>query len=797
MQKFCITENKKSNIIVICSVKNVSERLKKYFSNNNCKITVLTSNLNKVPEKVKEIKPDVIIVGTKIYKRGKKTFFSKIIKNKNVPLIVINEAELDLNKLSADYFPNTCIAYPKDKNSLVSIVNFARNCRKHEMQLSQDCRWLSQALANIGDGAIIVDATGKVIFINDVARKLIGRPKSKSIGRNVNDVFKIVDDTSFKSLQNPVFKSINMRKMVRAPLDIFLLSAGEKKISIGARATPILDINNKAGGAVLIFWDVTKNLKAKKALEISEENYRTLVESANSIILRTGFYGDITFVNKFAQKFMGYNEKEFLSKNINDLFRLEKENIKGKKDSSLKIICKPKQYSTFELEGLKKSGENVWISWTCKSMLANENRTEMLWVGNDITGLKKAQTELEKAHGELEERVLERTSQLAQTNKVLKEEISYRKKTQNELSKAYSQLKTTHEQLIQSEKMAALGRFSSGIAHEIKNPLGIIMSGVEFVMIKDIVPVEFCSSEFKKGGSHKLLKTILKDGYVELDAKKSAISSINSILLMPNFYEVWHKKFKGRKLILKLKSLVENTSEARTKKFETLFKTSQINLKFLNRSLLEFSYPEICPEFKNSDILFSINKVKEASLRADVIVKNLLKFARPSDVTMVTIRVEEIIEQSIEQIPLEGKTHVNFKTDYAKDLFIRIDRNKLMQVLINIIVNAAQSIDRKTGGTIKVRTYEATIKDVSFGSPLCIIEVKDNGVGIDKENMEHIFEPFFTTKSVTKDMENVQGTGLGLSVSKGIVNNLNGELFITSSKGKGTTVKIALPLKSL
>ena len=108
------------------------------------------------------------------------------------------------------------------------------------------------------------------------------------------------------------------------------------------------------------------------------------------------------------------------------------------------------------------------------------------------------------------------------------------------------------------------------------------------------------------------------------------------------------------------------------------------------------------------------------------------------------------------------------------------DTQQLGHVFMNIIINAAQAMDGN--GMITITTGESATKE------RVIIEIVDTGPGISAENLAHIFEPFFTTK------EEGQGTGLGLSVVYGIVENHGGTITARSIPGRGSTFTISKPL---
>jgi signal transduction histidine kinase len=107
--------------------------------------------------------------------------------------------------------------------------------------------------------------------------------------------------------------------------------------------------------------------------------------------------------------------------------------------------------------------------------------------------------------------------------------------------------------------------------------------------------------------------------------------------------------------------------------------------------------------------------------------------------------------------------------------------DQLQQVFMNLISNAAQAMEAKTGGVLRIAT------GVSPGGAAVVVKVTDSGVGIAKEDMSKLFEPFFTTRKL-------KGVGLGLSVVYGIVQDHGGSIYVRSNVGEGATFRVKLPL---
>ena len=146
--------------------------------------------------------------------------------------------------------------------------------------------------------------------------------------------------------------------------------------------------------------------------------------------------------------------------------------------------------------------------------------------------------------------------------------------------------------------------------------------------------------------------------------------------------------------------------------------------------------------------------------------------------TPVNKILDEIIAQMGHQIPLTG---ISVEKRYTKgELVIEADADQLRQVFTNLVLNGIQAMP--DGGTLTVSTRA----DSSAGR--CVIDVADSGVGISAENQGQVFNPFFTTRG--------DGTGLGLSVSYGIIRAHGGNITVESSPGKGSLFRIVLPLTS-
>lgn len=175
-----------------------------------------------------------------------------------------------------------------------------------------------------------------------------------------------------------------------------------------------------------------------------------------------------------------------------------------------------------------------------------------------------------------------------------------------------------------------------------------------------------------------------------------------------------------------------------------------------------------------------LSTIEREGLRCKGIIQNLLDFARRSKPSLQPVDINQVLEASCLLIEHQmSLDNIVVTKGYAPNLpQVLADPNQLQQVFVNIIQNAYQAMPE--GGTLRLVTR-------ALGDEVQII-FADTGVGIPPENLKRIFDPFFTTKEVG------QGTGLGLSVSYGIVEQHGGTIEVESKMGAGTTFIVKLPI---
>lgn len=288
-------------------------------------------------------------------------------------------------------------------------------------------------------------------------------------------------------------------------------------------------------------------------------------------------------------------------------------------------------------------------------------------------------------------------------------DISLQKRLENALvqknqeqQQTIKNLELTQKQLVQSEKMASVGQLAAGVAHEINNPVGFVMSNTR----------------------------VLRENY-------------DNLLTLIHTYDK------------ALEQCPDKTAEVAACK-------------------QNIDYQYIC-----EDTPELLNDNEDGLSRIKRIVGDLMGFSHQGDTDFTLSDLRDSLESTLNVAWHELKYKAEIVKEYAEIPEIECMPSQLNQVFINLMVNAVHAMDEK--GTLTLRTYPRDDQ--------VIVEIEDTGSGIEPENLNKLFDPFFTTKPIG------QGTGLGLSVSYGIIQAHHGSIEVDSKVGEGTCFKIALPVK--
>jgi signal transduction histidine kinase/DNA-binding response OmpR family regulator len=306
-----------------------------------------------------------------------------------------------------------------------------------------------------------------------------------------------------------------------------------------------------------------------------------------------------------------------------------------------------------------------------------------------------------------------KAEEISSLNNQLLETASQIEAKNKKLKSTLKRLEDTQAQMVQSEKMASIGQLAAGVAHEINNPTGFVSSN---------------------------LKTLS-------DYQKDLVQLI--------------KKYQG---------LAANLSLNKDSGEPFVEYLAEIN------SIKAFEN-DIDIDFLIEDIDDLIGDCQEGTNRIKKIVLDLKDFAHPGEDVLQSMDINNGLESTLNVVNNELKYKATVHRNFGDIPAVKAYPQQLNQVFMNILVNAAQAIEKKGDIHITTRLEDDWVE----------IQISDNGCGIDPQNVSKIFDPFFTTKDVGK------GTGLGMNIAYNIVKKHDGTIDVASEVGRGTTFTIRIP----
>jgi two-component system, cell cycle sensor histidine kinase and response regulator CckA len=514
---------------------------------------------------------------------------------------------------------------------------------------------------------------------------------------------------------------------------------------------------------------------AEAVLRAREAQYREVVESANSIILRMDTEGRIIFMNRFGLQFLGYSEAEILGENVVGTIVPETE-TSGRDLCRLlaDIGCHPDYYAVNENENIRKSGERVWITWTNRGIYNFDGTArEVLCIGNDITQRKKAEEALRENE---------------QKYRLLAENVTDVIWVMNSTLDEYTYVSPSVEQLTGHKPEEVIGRetlfhLAPGSREQVevamRNRIAVEAEGRGDDTIRRFelaylhkngttVPVECTTRPLRNDdGSFAGLIGVTRDISErkraervrrELEVRLSRARKFESLGIMAG--GIAHD-------------------------FNNLLTTMLGNLEMALREM-----SSVAPD------LPYIEAVEKAAHRAAEITRKMLDFSGQGRYTLQVADLNTLIRNAEKDLMAAVPSDTAFELHlYAGALPVSVDTTQMLSLLQHLIVNAVEALVPDQERVIRITTgkqdcnaeflHENILGENCREGRYAFLAVSDTGEGLEEENRHRIFEPFFSTRFT--------GRGLGLSAVMGIVRGHRGLITVETQPGAGTEVTVYLP----
>jgi PAS domain S-box-containing protein len=638
---------------------------------------------------------------------------------------------------------------------------------------------LAVTLHSIGDGVIATDARARVTLLNPLAERLTGWTQAEAHGRKVTDVFKIINKETRKPARVPVAATLAKGTIHGLANHTVLIATDGSECDIADSCAPIRDRDGMVIGAVLVFRDVTGDYAAAQALRDSNELIQTVLNTVgDGIITMPASGGVIATVNPAADRMFGYRAGELMGKNFSMLIP---ELDQGQGNDSLEY------YSASDEERAAGYGREVMGRRKDGSFFPMEMAVSEMWLGGqryftgifrDITARKHAEEALIKA-GALQNAIFNSAnfSSIATDAKGVIQIFNVGAERMLGYTADEVMDKSTPADISDPQEMIARAKaLSIELGTEIK-------PGFEALVFKATRGIEdiYALTYIRKDGSRfpaLVSVTALRDaqniiiGYLLIGTDNTARTLVEAE--RAQLYVALQDKN------AELEAATKVAEKANLAKSEFLSSMSH-ELRTPLNAILGFAQllesgappPTTAQLVRLQQIIkagwYLLDLINEI-LDLAVIESGRLTLSRES---VLLIDVMHECQAMIEPQAQKRDIQLSF-LPFDTTWYANADHTRVKQVLINLLSNAIK-YNRERGSII----VECTKPD-----PERIrISIKDTGKGLSSENLTHLFQPF---NRLGQEEGSEEGTGIGLVVTKQLVELMGGKIGVKSQVGVGS-----------
>jgi PAS domain S-box-containing protein len=514
-------------------------------------------------------------------------------------------------------------------------------------------------------------------------------------------------------------------------------------------------VEGETVGRVISFRDITERRRAEEAIRASEANYRAIFDSANdAIFIHDIETGEIRDFNQRACEMFGYTRDEMRMLDVNGLSTGESPHTQ---QDALRLIDRASkgEPQLVEWKAKHKSGRVFWAEVSIKSAVIGGNDC-MLAILREINERKLA-----------EEALRENKQRLSNTLNAVPDMV--------------------YELALDGTVL-----YANDIASET---LGIPLETLGEITLLDLLDEESLQTASKE------IQRILETGEPSHNVKYNLKACDGQIIPVEAHAVVLERKNQEPTILGVARDITEKKlleqQLLQAQKMESIGTLAGgIAHDFNNILGGILGYASFMKSKIETDHPFFkyLDTIERSSTRAAELTAQLLGFARGGKYDTKPLNLNEAVIETLDIIERTIDKSISIETQMSESLpTITADGGQLQQVLMNLFINAADSMP--AGGRLTIETdteilseeYARLHMGAKSGSYVRLA-VTDTGIGMDKETQKRIFEPFFTTKKEGK------GTGLGLSMVYGVVKNHEGYIAVYSELGHGTTFKIYLPV---
>ncbi|MCE1165017.1 MAG: PAS domain S-box protein [Bacteroidetes bacterium] len=596
---------------------------------------------------------------------------------------------------------------------------------------------------NIQDVYYRIDEHALISEISPSIEKLAGYTREELLNKPAINLYKNPSD--FNKFIDDIRKTGKLQDY-----ELQMRHKSGKCVFISLSSQIRFDSENNIAGTEGMLRDITERKKYEESLKENEERYKLLVQTMHDGIAQTDDNDIILYVNESACKMFGYTEEELLGSKLMDTLVLKSDRAVLSEKAKMRLENISDKY---ELRGVKKSGEIIWLSVSGTPFMKDGKIFGSVGFLNDITEQKKATEELVKISQAVKQSpvivmITDRNGKIEYVNPKFTEATGY----------TFEEIVGKYPRILKS------GETNSEVYTMLWD---VILSGKDWAG-------EFHNK--KKNGE-------LYWDYTTISPVRNTIGEITHFLAIKE--DITEKKAKEQELI------------AAKEKAET---SERLKTSFLANMSHELRTPMI-GILGFADLIKELADNPEMVEFSDAILKSGKRLMETLNLILDISRIEadklEVNTNDVNVVPLVKEAFQNYtaaaaaknvRTTFfssADEIVSRVDEKLLYESVNNLINNA---VKYTKSGEIKVEV----LAEKRYNGKKTVIKVSDTGIGIPGEYIDQIFEEF---RQVSEGFSRgFEGTGLGLTITRNFIEKMGGKISVESEVGVGTVFSVELPL---
>jgi len=673
----------------------------------------------------------------------------------------------------------------KSNQKLEEEINDRKQAEKNIKETKDN---LDNIIESSLDGIVVGDSTGNIIRVNEAFLKLIGYGNEELKGMHIMEL-SITEKGTYESTTGETVeideeffnnaKIMTYEKLFKegkiTDWETYYLRKDKKIVSVEISVAYLYDEEGTITGSVGINRDISERRTAEKEIKEARDFLDNIFKTTTDGIMITDHQGIITMVNEAVEGMTGYSKNELIGESI-DVLKPEGKNYEEQANKYLAKLFEEGTVVAFEFTWLKKDGNLVDVEVEAALLKdSKENITGSVTSIRDITERKQVEKRLREAKEHLDNliessldciMVSDRTGYITKVNKYFMGLLDYRE--EEVLGKHVMELTPMNEsgiyecitgELVQIGK-EYVNKANAMISRLLEEGKATNWESYYFRKDKKVIPIEqnivcLYDKEGERDGAVAIIRDVTERKKMEQQLLQSEkLKALGELAggVAHDFNNVL-AAILGRAQLLKM--IVDSPPSKQERR----------------KSVLELKK--------------GLEVIEKASLDGAETVRRIQEFARrrDDDKYFTLVDMTKVIDNALEFTKLRWKNDAE-----SKGIKIKIKKKlsilpsvsgseaELREVIVNIINNAIDAMPQ--GGDITIKTFKED-------NHACI-KVKDTGTGVPQTMRERIFDPFFTTKGP-------QSSGLGMSVSYGIIGRHRGSIAVDSVEGKGSTFTIEIP----